>query len=233
MWKAAIIWICLAGTAFAGPWPRGKGNHFISASLAYDIGGSGVSPSYYHEMGLSPRTTLILEYSKAFSGGDRVIARLSRSFELDRLNLLVGLTAGAGHVSGDAAGVLGLSAGRDITLLGMSGWASGAVIAEATKAEIVGKGELTLGINARNGAKYYAQVSGTTYLNPAPTISIVRPLWWSPPITYTITRYPPEVRLGLNAAIPIAKKTWLDVGLSRGVQEGGSTRIKLGLWRQF
>ena len=60
----------------------------------------------------------------------------------------------------------------------------------------------------------------------------MRPLW-GPPITYTITRYPPEVRLGLNAAIPIAKKTWLDVGLSRGVQEGGSTRIKLGLWRQF
>lgn len=52
MWR--LIWILpilAAAPAQAGPWPRGKGNHFLTFSMAQDMGDGSRWQGLYHEWG--------------------------------------------------------------------------------------------------------------------------------------------------------------------------------------
>lgn len=234
MLRLIITFLLLASAAQAGPWPRGKGNQYLSFSATYDLKTNAPWQSIYYEWGIQERTTLIINQGMSFDGSFQFMAAISRDvFPKKRIRLAWAI--GFGVVDGQPTGSLGLSIGRDFQLAGLNGWIASEFVVLANQQKIIGKPEFTIGIAMQNGTKVYGQVmSEHTLHNPAPIVVNLPPgpFFGPPPIT-TITLYPPEVRLSVSAMIPIRKNFFIDVGLSHGVQEGGTPKVKLGLVKSF
>lgn len=232
MWRVLVILTCLAAPAVAGPWPRGTGQQYLSFSATVDAGTPGIS--LYHEWGLSDRLTLIS--SASYSQGGQPRAMISASHLLfSTEHWRASVAAGAGVHDGEIAARGAISVGRGIQYFGFPGWLTAEFQAIATPTRIEGRAEGTLGFNTPGGMKIYSQVAVTGNIHrPAPVIIDLRPVPFpGPPTVITITRYPPEVRSSIAAAIPVGRKSWLDIGVSKGFQDGGTTRISFGLWKEF
>lgn len=217
VWKAVLVLILLAGPAGARPWPRGAGESFLSFSATLETGAGHPGASLYLERGLSARTTLILSASRSRGGAPRAVVLLSRNLWPGR-DWRFGWSLGAGVRDGDAAARAELSAGRGLRLLGQFGWLMAEARAVATPAQIDAEIAATLGLTLAQGTKIYSELFAS-----APLLSL----------TGSAPSGRAELRAALSAAVPVARDTWLDIGLSLPLAGGGATRLKLGVWREF
>ncbi|WP_407492034.1 hypothetical protein [Pseudooceanicola sp. MF1-13] len=228
------IWILTIGAAVAGPWPRGDGQHYLSFALSQDVDAGQPWQSLYHEWGVTDRTTLILRQGTSFDGKVNLLAAISRDIWPGR-RVKLAWSLGAGLHENDPAAMAGLSVGRSFQIAGRAAWLATEFQALATRKVIVGTTEVTVGVTTARGIKFYGQLSSRHFLHdPAPVTVVIPPgPFFGPPPVTTITWFPPEVRLGLNASIPVREGLAIDLGISQGVQQGGTRRVKLGITAEF
>lgn len=234
-WIGALLcWLLMASDVRAGAWPRGEGRHYLSFSVMGDLDTGAPWQSFYHEWGMTDRTTLILRQGTAFDGQARVLVSVSRTLWPGR-KVKLAWSLGAGVYDNDPAVLAGVSVGRAFQIAGRDAWLASELQALATRNVIVGTTEVTLGLTTKRGVKFFGQLSSEHFLHDPAPISVVippGPFFGPPPVT-VITWFPPEVRVGLNTSIPLGKRFSVDFGISQGVQEGGTRRVKLGISAQF
>ncbi|WP_010141821.1 hypothetical protein [Oceanicola sp. S124] len=196
----------------AGPWPRGKGAHFLSVTgrmIGSDSGTWMQSYSLFHEVGLSDRLTLSTDLGGAISGLDKLVSYLSIPLG-ERLGFNLALDMGAGQVAGDWVLRPGLSIGRGLSR--PSAWISGELAAEIfpRTGAMDWKFDLTAGLSPGERIKYYAQIqTGQRMGDPA------------------------FARLAGSVALRLREGTFLDVGGSVGLANSDPYRLKLGIWQEF
>jgi len=228
------LWVLTVGAATAGPWPRGDGRHYLSFALSQDLEAGQPWQSLYHEWGVTDRTTLTLRQGTGFDGRVNLLVSVSRDVWPGR-KVKLAWWLGAGLRNNDPAAMIGLSIGRSFQIGRQAAWLATEFQALATPKVIIGTTEVTLGLTTARGVKFYGQLSSRHFLHDPAPINVVippGPFFGPPPVT-TITWFPPEVRLGLNTSIPVRKGLSVDFGVSQGIQQGGTRRVKLGITAQF
>ena len=172
--------------------------------------------SAYAERGLSDRATLIVDQGASPDGAFKLSARYARTLwpEADWAS---SWSLGAVWRDEDVGVIGGLAVGRGLEIAGRNAWVSGEFSTQATAHRVLGNADLTLGVTLDNGVKLYGQMLAEAEMQIAPPV---------------ITSNRPEVRLGLNAAIPLREGLLIDIGASHGIPQGGS-KLKLGLWVSF
>lgn len=231
MWKTLVMLVVLATPAAAGPWPQGKGRHFLSLSATYEAGVPGMT--VYHAWGLTDRLTLLIAGSGARGGAVRAMVSLSRAVWTEG-TWRMSVALGAGLYDDEGAASAGVALGRGVTLFGHSGWLTVEAQAIATMSRIEGRVDGTLGVTFDNGVKAYSQISVAKdiYQMPVATRPSPPPIFgWTPPPPRR--RNPTDISVALAAAIPLGSTTWLDLGVSQALRGGGAAQIKFGIWKEF
>ena len=231
MWKTFVLLILMAAPAVAGPWPQGKGRHFLSLSATQDAGVPGLS--LYHAWGLSDRLTLLVAASGSQGGTPRAMVSLSRAIWTEG-TWRMSVALGGGLYDGEGAANAVVALGRNVSVLGFPGWLTTEAQAVATMSRIEGRIDATLGITLPSKVKVYSQISVAKDLYRVPVYTPPPPpaiFGWTPPPSRKAT--PTDIRAGLSAAVPIGQKLWLDLGVSKGLGSGGSTQAKIGIWKEF
>lgn len=218
-WVVAILIGLGLGTpaVHAGPWARGKGQTFLTFSLSYDLSSATFWQSAYAERGLTDRATLIVDQGASPEGAFQLSARYSRRLwpEADWAS---SWSLGVIWRDQEPGVVGGLAVGRGLELAGKDGWITADVSALATAHRAQVTADLTFGLTLDNGVKLYGQMLGKSAVYS--------------PVT-GVADIPPEVRIGVNAAVPLRDGLLLDLGASHGLHPGGSGKVKLGLWMTF
>ena len=227
--------LCLvAGAASAGPWPRAKGDLFLSFSheTAGETGSeSGGWTSLYAEYGLTPRWTLGFDLG---SGGDTQIGMIflqravGKQDGPGRLSLSSGLGLQTGAAP-QAFGTMGAAWGRSLgTPLG-PGWVAvepqlrmGVALTDEWPPTLVldvdgtvlttasAKLDLTLGATVRPKLMVMGQLQMERVLEGETT-----------------------ARLTASAVRDVGRRGKLQLGVSAPVQGEGDAALKLGTWLEF
>ena len=211
---AGILWLAGLHGVEAGAWPRGKGNHFAFAALrgiGSEHGSLTPSFSYYHEYGLTDRLTLSADLGGAISGFEKTVIALSMPVPLPEfLGLKASMDLGYGEIDGQQVMRPGLSIGRGFAQ--PEGWASVDMVAEIFPDLMLvdWKVDITLGMTARSGHKYYLQVQSGQQMGDPFFSRVEASVAW-------------RLRDGL----------YLDVGAATGLVATDPYRVKLGVWREF
>lgn len=232
----ALLILCLtAPGALAGPWPRAKGQTFLSAS--YETGGPDDYASLYAEYGATRALTLGLDLgttpdnakkSIAFArwplgktdGPLRMAAQLGLGYaERWRIPPFKLVIKGGGPLPPLPAArpkmrpvvQSGFSLGRGLTLLGHNGWITLDTRAEtdddlATRYEA----DATAGLRTRKGHMLILQLqTGATDAGGT----------WA--------------KLAPSLVMKLSHATQLEVGLIAGLTGDEGTAARLGLWQRF
>lgn len=227
--------LCLAaGAATAGPWPRAKGDVFLSFSqeVTGDSGSTDAGwTTLYAEYGLTPRWTIGLDLG---SGADKETAMifLQRAIGKQEGPGRLAFSSGIGVETGEAPqafGMMGAAWGRSLgTPLG-PGWVAvepqlrmGLGLTGEWPPQLVldtdgtllttasAKLDITLGATARPGLIVMAQLQMERELEGETT-----------------------ARLGASAVRALGKRVKVQLGLSSPVRGEGDARVKLGTWLEF
>ncbi len=220
MFRLAAIFALLAGSAWAGAWPREAGRGFVAVSsefggfdVAEDIGDLEVFNNLYLEYGLTERLTLGLDigHKIGFDPNTRVFARLPL---WQSAGQALAVEASLGVEGAVTLYALGLNYGRGFDLAGTPGWFgvdTRWVEAEGDGAEFLRqtKIDVTAGLSFDNGVKaitqvFHTQVGDTAYSSLAPSL-----------------------------VVPITAQLQLQTGVLFDLQHGAAPVLKLGLWQDF
>lgn len=205
----------LAIPAGAGPWPRGKGETFLSFSgQAEEPDAAGrvkIVFSSYAEHGLTPRLTLGLDLFGDGTRMSKAIAFLRRPLLQERQEWKLAGEVGLGQVDGLNVLRPGLSLGRGVRILGRHGW-----ITLDTRAVLlmdhvrVWEADLTLGLSAMDRLKLIVQLQGG-----APDAGRA------------------HLRVAPSAVWRFGPGRHLELGVSTGLDGHTPDGLKLGMWLEF
>ncbi len=206
VWIAVMVW-CGAGGALAGGWPRAKGELFVAAAHYANPGGgySGV----YLDYGVTARLGLGVDWGRSVTGKEKAVMFLR--WPLRQGKMAAGLQLGAGIIDHRQVLRPGLSLGRSVTVQGRSGWIASDVLAEIGRDGAMDlKADITLGVT----------------LSPR-VIAMVQVQAGQPRHDPRFLRLVPSVLWRLKGG------TQLEFGLTQDLMRGGTSGVKLGLWRTF
>ncbi len=217
MLRAVIFFLMMAGPAFAGAWPRGKGNVFMTFSAygtaMHDLAGSAYG-GLYLEYGLSDKLTMGVDAGHGVSGLSKTIIFLSYPILSTENGHRFAAELGMGEIAGDPVLRPGLSYGRGFsTKGGKSGWVSVDTVAEIRLLSGLTdyKADLTLGLNRNNRIKHIFQLQLGA--------SAGEPLF---------ARAVPSVVIGLG------KTSHFEIGLTAPLSgHDKNLGLKLAFWRAF
>ncbi|MGB7318081.1 MAG: hypothetical protein WBC85_08960 [Planktotalea sp.] len=216
-----VVFLCLmAAQAFAGAWPRGKGNAFISSSASLtwpkgrafeypDIYGSG-----YAEYGLSQRVTLGLDLGSSDATRQsrlKAIGFLRYTLSDPNARHQFAMDIGAGKHLGENVIRLGASYGTGIQLFSRPGWVAfdAHTLINPNMKTATSSVDATMGLNLEHG-KLIGLLSAHVPSNGART--------------YTFT--PSYVR-------KFGKSRHIELGVSFDLSGGPDPALKLGIWQEF
>lgn len=206
--------LCLAltgGAAWAGAWPRTKGELFmapsfrLTTSAARTTGDGGL----YLDYGLTDRLSVGLDWTRSLNGAGKTIAFLR--WPLRQGRLMIGAELGLGQNAGRVVVRPGLAFGRGFMLADRSGWIS----AEA-QAELDRQGRRDLKADLTLGIALTARLTGMMQLQAGQP-----------------ARDPQYLRVVPTLLWQVRKGTQVEFGLTQPVRGGGAAAIKLGLWYRF
>jgi len=216
MLRLLLIWICLAGHAQAGAWPRDVGDGFLSFSTItkdpQSLSDPMIFSSLYAEYGLHRRLTLGLDAGYDDLGQYKAILFVTRPIDAMGDRTKLAFEFGAGAVNNRFVLRPGLSIGRGVTLWQNPGW-----LALDTRAEIrpdtghvLLASDITLGVSPWDKSKIILQIqAGGTFESP------------------------PWVRLAPSFVHEIKPGRHLEIGVTAGLQNAESFGFKVGFWREF
>ena len=216
----ACLLLVLPQLAEAGPWPRERGEGFISAGatlnwpqtvLSTDTGTIPPPKAYttfYLEYGVTDRVTLGLDLGRAVSGKDKTVAFLQFPLRNRDTGPKVALQLGLGQVGGDFVLRPGLALGWGL----QKGWVSAEGMVEIG---LDGSGtdmklDMTWGRNLPRDRKLILQMQlGAPSDDPV------------------FARFAPSV------VIPLRGNFKAEIGATWGLTGDEDVSIKLGLWTKF
>ncbi|MCM2561727.1 hypothetical protein M8756_04510 [Lutimaribacter sp. EGI FJ00015] len=207
---AVIFWLMMAGPLWAGAWPRGKGNVFVTA-LTY-LTQNGTYSGIYAEWGLTDRLTLGLDVGHGVSGEEKAVAFL-RLPMLERLsNHEFAWELGLGEIAGEKVIRPGLSWGKSVELAGRPGWIAVDSVAEMRTETLATdyKADLTLGLTVTDRRKIMMQFQAGVQSGDEPFLRLV-----------------PSITFGLS------NRTQLEIGLTHDLLGVRDTGIKAAVWYEF
>ncbi len=205
-----MIWLVATGPAWAGAWPRGKGNVFVTTSTY--VTQMGTYTGIYAEWGASDRLTFGLDVGRGVSGEDKAVVFM-------RLPMLGRLSShtfaweiGVGEIAGEKVLRPGLSWGKGFDFAGRAGWAALDTVAELRIDTLATdlKADLTLGLTITDRRKVMMQVQAGVQDGDEPFLRLV-----------------PSITFGLS------ERAKMELGFTHdlfGVQDTG---VKAALWYEF
>ncbi|WP_306151136.1 hypothetical protein [Roseovarius sp. MMSF_3281] len=231
----AVTLLCLAaGGASAGPWPRTKGETFLSTSL--EAGDTDTYGALYAEYGAAPSLTLGLDLGSSLSRTKQAIAFARWPVGNTDTPLRMAVQLGLGYAErwrippfklvvtgGGPLPALpaarpkmrpvvqtGFSIGKGIKLLGRNGWLSLDTRAEADDAlATTYQADATVGLTTRKGHMLIVQLqTGATDAGQS---------WAS---------------LAPSVVMELSDSTHVELGVTASVT-GGHHAARLGLWQKF
>lgn len=218
--RRVLLLICLCGLlaalpvrmAQAGPWPRGKGDTFLSFSWERDILHDRGYATLYGEYGLSDRLTLGLDIGAGPGGLDKAITFARIPFAQAPGGMRLALELGTGVQ--DSRPVLrpAMSFGRGIDIAGRSGWLVLDIRATVfqDRFDTAWESDLTLGLDTTARIKTTLQLQagqpaqGDAYLKLAPS--------W-------VIQGPPGRHI--------------EIGVVTGLRNSRALAAKIALWHEF
>jgi hypothetical protein len=228
-----IVWLLLAVSGHAGPWPREAGHSFVSLSGERDADGNSYT-GLYAEYGLSRRRTLGLEVSHTNVGETTAMVWYQKSLDSgegpNRLSYSMGL--GAIRRNGE---LLPLSQAALMWGRGFSGpWEGGWLGAEA-RVKVAGKAEE---VTVRDGL---TQVE-YAYLTPDITTKLDLTLGLRPtPSWVLVNQVRLEARqdsdfsakLASSVVYDLAGPARLEIGFVAPLAGPSEPAVRIGTWLEF
>jgi len=230
LWLAVL---CLAaGAATAGPWPRAKGDVFLSFSheMAGDTEAGGWT-ALYAEYGLAPRWTLGLDLGNAPDTQTGMIF----------LQRAVGRQDGPGRLSFSSG--IGLQMGAEPQAFGMMGAAWGRSLGTplgpgwvAVEPQL----RMGLGLTGKWPLQLVLDVDGTLLTTASAKLDVTLGATARPGLIVMAQLQMEQelegevsARLGASAVRDLGKRLKVQLGLAAPVQGEGEAKLKLGTWLEF
>lgn len=210
------IFMIGASAALAGPWPREKGETFLSYSIETDFergltDGSGLFGSLYAEHGLTDRLTLGIDVSGDDADFTKGIAFLRWPVGPTDRTTRIAAEFGIGLARDSFALRPGLSVGRGLRAGDMPGWLS--------------IDSRTVFIDSFDGL---LETDVTLGLTPTPKTKLILQLQTGLPWDSD-----PYAKLAPSYVHRIAPGRHVEVGVVAGVAEADDFKMKIGFWHQF
>lgn len=214
--RVLILLLLMAGQAYAGPWPRGKGKVFYSAHIngeyAEDTGLLSQFGTLYAEYGLTEKITLGVDYSGSEIRTDKAVAFVRIPLFGTERRFRYAAELGVGLVDGDMALRPGFSIGKGVSLGKRNGWMTldTRIVLKDGPNDMRVESDFTFGLNLGERSKLIAQLQaglepkGSDYVKFAPS--------------YVFERKPGHF--------------W-ELGLVADITGGSVYGAKLGIWREF
>ena len=228
-----ILWLLLAASGHAGPWPREAGHSFLSISAERDADGNAYT-GLYAEYGLSRRRTLGLEVSHTNVGETSAMLWYQKSLDggegPNRLSYAMGF--GAIRREGE---VLPLSQVALMWGRGFSGpWDGGWLSAEA-RIKVAGKTEQVTVRQGLSSIEY-------AYLTPEIVSKLDLTLGLRPSASWAVVnqlrleaRKDAEfsAKLASSVVYDLTGPARLEVGLVAPLAGPSEAAIRIGTWLEF
>lgn len=209
----AVTLACIAGQAHAGPWPRDKGEGFLSTSVdAKADDGSDPFLSIYVEYGLARGRTIGLERYQNEASLSKSIVFMRWPILRPENRMRFAFEMGAGLVDGHAALRPGLHFGKGLDWGRQGGWfsmSSRAVIYEDYDHSLL-ESDITFGWKTGERVKSILQLQAGAPLNKDAYLKL------APSLVYQHT-----------------ERRSYTLGLIAGVINATDLKLSLGLWQKF
>ncbi|MDR9395000.1 MAG: hypothetical protein RI571_11925 [Roseovarius sp.] len=216
MFRAVVLLILMTVQAQAGPWPRDKGETFLSFSVEAEqpdaFGYINHFMTLYGEHGLTDRLTGGIDIGGRSTGLSKAVVFLRYPVTPPEHRLKIAAEIGLGRAAGHRALRPAISVGRGFKLGERHGWMAvdtRVVLFDRASRRLV-QSDVTVGFNTSSRSKAILQLqmgfpdTTPSYMKLAPSLVL-------------------EPRPGRH----------IEIGVTAGVKELSSVALKLGLWRRF
>ncbi|MDQ1900172.1 hypothetical protein RAH32_06920 [Paracoccus sp. WLY502] len=230
---SCIVWLLLAVTGHAGPWPREAGHFFISLSGERDDGGNSYM-GLYTEYGLSRRRTVGLEVSHTNVGETSAMLWYQKSLDSGEGPNRLSYAMGVGAIRRDGE-LLPLSQAALMWGRGFSGpWDGGWLSAEA-RVKVAGKTEEVTGRQGLSSIQYayltpeiVSKLDLTIGLRPTPFWAVVNQLRLE---ARKDTDF--SAKLATSVVYDLTGPARLEIGLVAPLAGPSEPAVRIGTWLEF